>query len=523
MSSRVNQVILILIDDVRSSHLFGLMDQGKLPNLAALAKSGMSSRECITAFPSITYPCYPTIITGSYTGFYPKDGMGIPSYHWVARTENPSEDMPLPEIRNYGVGFSAWKLNEDIGSSVKTIFEQAGEGKFYSALNLISRGSINYPSSKATVVIGYIWYMFIKRNISSLDWRPLDLVERVFRNPKLISDTNEIPKVTVAYIPGPDDLLHHKGYDHPKYIQELLNCDKYIGNLVKTLKEIGRYDDTAICVVCDHGNYKNKRMVQLESFFNTRGFKQYVPKKGFGDFDCTIGGIGFFNFPGKTWHSHPTVDQMKKFKPTGDNAKEINLFEMLWQIPEVKLMYHRDDANTPDRGVIHLERLDPKTKKTLKGKIEYEGHGKNHKTKYTFETEDLFGYSNDPKAQKMLDGNWHDINQWLAGTYHVDFPNFIDQLGRYFKNPRSCDIMIDTLGDCGFGYEHGRTKSDYPYAHDIALKEVMTVPLIIGGSPEVPNIQIPFCKTTDVVPTLLDLLGKTPHSSVVGSSLLNNK
>ena len=37
------------------------------------------------------------------------------------------------------------------------------------------------------------------------------------------------------------------------------------------------------------------------------------------------------------------------------------------------------------------------------------------------------------------------------------------------------------------------------------------------------EFECPICKTTDVVPTLLDLLGINPHWSVVGNSILNYK
>jgi arylsulfatase A-like enzyme len=48
----------------------------------------------------------------------------------------------------------------------------------------------------------------------------------------------------------------------------------------------------------------------------------------------------------------------------------------------------------------------------------------------------------------------------------------------------------------------------------------MIVPFIIGGSPEIPKINLKYCKTTDMVPTLLDLLGIIPHKSVIGKSVL---
>ncbi|MFX0010973.1 MAG: alkaline phosphatase family protein, partial [Candidatus Hermodarchaeota archaeon] len=56
--SRVNQVILIIFDDIRASQLFELMNKGKLPNINELADNGIKCSNCITAYPSITFPCY---------------------------------------------------------------------------------------------------------------------------------------------------------------------------------------------------------------------------------------------------------------------------------------------------------------------------------------------------------------------------------------------------------------------------------------------------------------------------------
>ncbi|GAI56265.1 unnamed protein product, partial [marine sediment metagenome] len=53
------------------------------PNIAQLAESGISCQNCITSFPSITYPCYTNIVLGAYSGYYPIEGSGIPMYHWV--------------------------------------------------------------------------------------------------------------------------------------------------------------------------------------------------------------------------------------------------------------------------------------------------------------------------------------------------------------------------------------------------------------------------------------------------------
>jgi hypothetical protein len=504
-NAKVNQVILIMIDDVRASHLFEWMSQDRFPNMSILAENGISCQNCVTSFPSVTFPCYPNIITGAYSGYYTLEGSGIPSYHWVARTDPPKEGKRLPFIRNYDERSHIWKLINDLGPNCKTIFEQAGQGNYLSAVNVIFRGSY------FTAPLEFKTEMIFKT------------AEDAYINPKKFFSTKEIPRISVIYIPATDELLHNKGFDHPDYINEISKCDNCIGSLIELLKKLGYYDETAICIVSDHGNYKAQKVFDIEPFFQNLGLRQYIPKKGIGDFDANIGSIGFFNFKGDTWHHHPTIEQMKNFKPSGTGSKYIDLINSLWKMPGIKFMYYRDDNNTPDKGIIHLEKKDIKTGKIIKGEIEYQGHGKEQSTKYTFYDEELFGYKNHDEIKELLDGKPHTINEWLSVTYNIDFPMFIDLLPRYFKNPRSCDIMTSTCGEYGFNYEHGKTVNSHVYSHDIALKKSMTVPLIIGGSPEIPKLKIDFCKTTDVVPTLLDLLGIKPHSSVVGKSLLGYK
>jgi len=498
---KVNQVILIILDDVRASHLFTLIGQNKLPNIAKLAKDGISCSNCITTFPSITYPCYSNIILGSYSGYYPKEGSGIPMYHWIAREDPATKGKKYPIIKTYGSARHIRKINKDIGTNVKTIFEQAGDGNFASSLNLINRGSLFIPVKQ-----------FTSASI-------MKEVENIFENPLDFFQEKEVPKVTVAYIPETDDLMHKKGFEHPDYIKEIINCERYIGSLIRTLKERGFYDSTAIGIISDHGNYKSEKMYDIEPFFKQAGLTQYQPKNGTGDFDATMGSVGFFNFPGEDWHHHPTLEKLKQFKL--NNNKTINFFEILWRIPGVKLMYYRDNENTPDKGIIHIESKDNKTGKLNKGRIEYEGHGKQQKTKYIFEDKEIYSYKIYEESAKLLDNRAHTIEEWLEGTNKIDFPMIIDQIPRYFKNPRSCDVMISTIGEYGFSYEHGKSVEAHQYSHDIGLKKSMTVPFILGGSPEIPKNKLKYCKTTDMVPTLLDLLGLKPHQSVVGKSVLD--
>jgi len=502
-NAKVNQVILIILDDIRAEHLFKWMNEGKLPNMKELAEKGITCSNCVTSYPAITFPCYGNIVTGSYSGYFPKEGNAVPLYHWVNREDPPSSSKKFPFIRNYGDRQQVLKINKDIGDNVKTIFEQASNENMLSSTCFLYRGA----------------YFALAKNF--LNIKPIfDNIEIAFENPGFYFSNKEVPLITVGYVPHTDEIMHKLGFEHANYINLIVECDKYIGSLINKLKITGYYDDTALAIITDHGNYKSKNLVNLEPFFQQKGLIPYISQKGVGDFDCNFGSVGFFNFPGENWHHHPTIKQMERFKTSSNGRQEINLFETLWEIPGVKFMYYRDNGNKPEKGLIHVKYRDVKSKRTIKGVIEYQGFGKEQKTKYTFEDIDFYRYSENDISAKILDNRSHTIEEWLVATNHNDFPMIVDQVPRYFKNPRSCDIMISTLGDYSFGYEHGKTVDTSPFSHDIGIRSSMIVPFIIGGSPNIPQMEISYCKTTDMVPTLLGLLGINPHSSVVGKSIL---
>lgn len=502
--SKINQVILILVDDVRSSQIFKLISQKQLPNLAKLSQSGIVCQNCITSYPSVTYPCYSNIITGTYSGYFPIQGSGIPLYHYVRRLDPPETGKRFPKIFNYSEG-SLTKINKELGPNCRTIFEQADKGNLFSSMNVVSRGSLLISPNPYTTEMA------------------LKNVEEVFKNPSKFFENNEVPIITVVYVPYTDHLMHHKGFDHPEYINELRKFDQGIGKIIDTLKKTGYYDSTAIGIISDHGNYKGGNVFNLEPFFEHLGLIQYQPKKGTGDFDCNFGAVGFFNFQGDNWHYHPTIKELENFKPSGIGKKPLNLFKELWKIPGAKYIYYKDDDSSPNKGIIHINFKPKDSNKIYKGMIEYQGHGIDQKTRYIFEDMEFYGYKKDIKASKILDQRSHNINEWLDYTNHIDFPMLIDQIPRCFKNPKCCDIIVSNEGSHVFNYEHGKTVDTSPYSHDIALRDSMVVPFLIGGSQNIPDIELKYCKTTDMVPTLLEFLGIKPDSSVVGKSVLNYK
>ncbi|MFX1392173.1 MAG: alkaline phosphatase family protein [Promethearchaeota archaeon] len=523
--NKINRVIFCIIDNVRSNHLFNLIQKGLLPNLKSLIDHGIFSKNCVTDFPSITFPTQVSLITGTYTGEYQKELChGVPLSNWMGRYVSP------PMLRSYAArDFQIYRMNDDLGFNCQTILEMIGEGNTASIAQFINRGAdYFFPENKIKLV--YYYLLFKRKRIL------LNLVARAntiiiqnllknFRKPKKYFGNNDPPIASLLLFFTSDIICHIFGSDSKNYKLNLMHIDKQIGDLIDGLDKMGYLDDTAIAIVSDHGNYRVGKTKSLKSFLEHNGLTHYHPRRYLkGNINISeFTGVGFFNFKGinRTSHkyswSRPTINELENYGP-----KHIDLLNNLFRIEGSHLMYYRDDNNTTDKGIIHLKRKDRKTGKIIIGAIEYKGKGTNYRTKYIGENEnnDVFGYTNDEIASKFINNRFHSINEWLEGTFHFDYPIYPDLIPRHFKNPRSSDIIISTAGKIVYNTQYGKKKNINLYAHDIGLRKCSIVPLIVGGSEEIPHKEINYCKITDIVPTLLKMINKKPHQSVIGESLI---
>ncbi|MFX1488278.1 MAG: alkaline phosphatase family protein [Promethearchaeota archaeon] len=522
--NKINRFIFIIIDNLRSEHLFKFINKGLLPNLKKLMENGIYSENCITDFPPITYPTQVSLLTGTYTGDYRKEPChGVPLMNWMGRNVSP------PFIRDYvAMNLQIYKLNSDIGDKCKTILEMIEEGNKASITQFINRGS-NYffPERKSKLAMYYLILAYsrnIKRMMARTDTGIVQKLLEVFKTPRKFFKNPEPPIASLMWFMTPDILLHHFGSDSQIYKLNILHIDKVLGILIDSLKRMGYYNDTSIAITSDHGNYKAAKFENIINFFKEKGLTSYRPRRNLkGNMNLAkYDGVGFFYFKGnntsnsKHFWPYPTIKEMENFGP-----KKVNLLQELFKIEGSHLMYYQDENNTLDQGIIHLKRKVIDSNKVISGAIEYSGIGESFKTRYILEnSKDIFNYLDDDLASRLIDNKFHTIQEWLKATYHLDYPLHIDLIPRHFKNPRSCDLILSNDGSVVFNIKNGKKRREHLHHHDRGIRECMNVPLIIGGSPEIPKKMIPFCKITDIVPTLLKILGISPHKSVVGNSLI---
>ena len=88
----MKKVLLIIVDACASQVLIPAMQQGKLPNMQALASAGILNPACTAVFPSVTPVATASLITGQYPNQH-----GILGFHWY--------DLGKNEVIYYGDDF----------------------------------------------------------------------------------------------------------------------------------------------------------------------------------------------------------------------------------------------------------------------------------------------------------------------------------------------------------------------------------------------------------------------------------
>ncbi|MFX1411774.1 MAG: alkaline phosphatase family protein, partial [Promethearchaeota archaeon] len=300
MINKINRVILCIIDDLRSEHLFKFVDRGLLPNIKSIMEKGIYSKNCVTDFPSITYPTQVSMITGTYTGDYRKELChGVPLTNWMGR------NTIYPFLRSYlAKDMQIYKLNEDMGNNCQSILEMVGDGNTASIVQFISKGAkYIFPERKTKLAMYYLILTHLRNRKQLMIRANSIIVQKLldnYKNPKKFFNVKEPPVASLLCFISSDLLMHVYGFDSQIYKLNLLHIDKVIGYLIKILDKLGYLDDTMIAITSDHGNYKASKVGDLSNFFKVNELTHYHPRKNRkGNMDLAeYGGVGFFNFKG---------------------------------------------------------------------------------------------------------------------------------------------------------------------------------------------------------------------------------
>ncbi len=232
-------LLILVADGTRPDTLFGAIDAGHLPALAALRAEG-SAHTITSVFPSVTGPAYTPLLMGLHPG-----DAGVPGIRWWDRAGTRA--YAHGNARSY-VGFEALRQDGDLCRAHPTLFELAERP--LAAFTPIGRGLRDSERLGAGLASWprVAWHHF-RGDVQGWLQLERDLAARVCARVDA-----ERPDLVFLVHPGVDKLSHQLGQGAPEVLDALRVVDETVGRLRDDSERRGRADALEFMIVSDHGH-----------------------------------------------------------------------------------------------------------------------------------------------------------------------------------------------------------------------------------------------------------------------------
>jgi hypothetical protein len=467
--------VIVLADGSRFDVFSELLAEGALPNIKRHLVDNGSFRKAVSAFPSTTGPAHIPFLTGCLPAT-----CNVPGIRWFDKdlyAERGHGSMLTlgahGRYRSY-VGIETFRINSDIKSDVKSIFELVP--KSYCIFNSINKG---VGSGNLTRIMR-IWYWYYGHMTDR--WRFVD--KSAVK--KALGVFKKDFEFLFVVMPGIDEYSHLAHPRHESAIAQYKYLDKGVGEMAERLKAEGRWDDTIFLIVSDHGLSATKNHFCINSFLESRGIKTfYFPLIYRKDFSAAsmVSGNGMAHV------------YFKRAGGWGGRASFEDVFDMYpGLVDELVKESAVDVAAMTERtgGVVVITKRGIARIRLDAGKVTYSCKGA-----------DPLGYGLDGK--EVTEGE----REFLLRTVDSDYPDAPYQLAHIFNSPRAGDLVLSaTPGhDLRVKYEFPEHKASHGSLH----REHMVVPIVT-------NIKLPEgpLRTVDVFPIYLRLMGREGPGNIDG-------
>lgn len=503
-------VFHFLVDDAHGDYFFKILleEPEVMPTVKKyIFDNGAYSKNCLASYVASSIPGH----TVHLTGVFPNRN-GIPYvWFWDVSGKLPKlfdfSKIKLSTIR---------KWNKALSKDIKTVFEHIPDSVSFT---VVSRGAKYKFLTLRKLIYAYI---LLKLKGGKLLDGELGLWEYIFINQM----KNYLKKVQKKGIPTylhiiypPSDMAAHEhGFESENYRKSLKLFDRLVKLLIEGdpteeppipgLKDLGILENCMFVVCSDHSSAKFDKLYDILANVRKLPLKVIstnepkMKKRDLKEADILVApGAGIHIFyvrkPNTRDFSQPIGLEVLRSYPGEESRESIDLLETLLAGEGVARVYIRIKENM-------IAVVEPKgSKGTIKKR------GENHNYEYSYEIEgdiDPLKYKDDPRAAVLTDGKFHKASEWFKNTYHAQYPFQVDQIFRYMDEKRVGNVIVEAKKGWNFvapGLEDADQKVQN---HDTCDRDEIVVPVIISGQ-NIKNVEIPYCRNVDIIPTVLEWLG----------------
>jgi hypothetical protein len=508
-------VVLIVVDGGSFERALELFDEAArdderyreeinraFPNISKLfLGEGAYTLNGVTIWPASSVPANTSIITGAYPR---KNGIVGQRYY----------ERSLRHHMSYiGLGITAH--NNELSTSVKTIYEYFPEARSVAIVQVCNRGCSLYVPGQPDDDYAERAWEWVVMCLNGLGRR---------------TGVPGIPRLTVITFAHIDHISHTTYLDSPEAVEAYTNIDRLIGRMTAFLGSRDLLGKTTIVLTSDHGiapvtNHLTIDRVLEDLRFDTFQSLKYLVKTEWGMFESNFwkGGRRDFDkryncvalwggnsdallyFKGQlrdaqgalvqsSWDILPTKDCLENYHCGGE---DINIVERLLQhSPGIRFVITHP---APNECVVHtLEGASRITERPL-NEID---------AAYRYDVlwgEDPLEYADAPTLRPYVNtGRWLTDREWLDLTCTMHYPDALHRLANSFGSPRSADLHLVAADGWDFT-PAGVSRKVLTGTHGGLDRKQSVVPIMFWGR-GIKRAELLTGRTVDILPTVLELL-----------------
>ncbi len=259
----MSRAIVISIDSLFTSDIKYLE---KLPNFKKILKNASIIKDINCIYPTLTYPCHTTIVTGVYPD---KHGIShneklelnvkMPEWHWYSKDIKCETIIDIAKQKNISTSTILWPVTGGCNSdhNIAEIWtKKEDEDKFDVYNNSCSKHLMKSVYPKYEHIINW-------NREPYLDEFGVCCAEDIIKEYK-----PELMLIHLAYL---DHTRHEYGIYHEKVIDCFQKYDEWLGRIIKSLKKANVYEDTNFIILGDHGQLEVKKLISPNVILKDKG------------------------------------------------------------------------------------------------------------------------------------------------------------------------------------------------------------------------------------------------------------
>ncbi|WNF24970.1 ectonucleotide pyrophosphatase/phosphodiesterase [Mesobacillus jeotgali] len=265
--NKLTDHLIVISFDCLSEHDVPLLK--KLPNFKSFIENSSYCTQVETIYPSVTYPCHATIVTGNYpnrhgivNNTYMQPGRISPDWFW--HRHHIKGTTLYDEAKKAGMKTAAllWPVTAkaDIAYNMPEIF--ANRPWHHQIPVSLFNGSPRYQLEMNSK------FGHIRNGLSQpeLDDFVLESTVETIKTRK--------PELMLIHFVDLDSQRHMHGFSSEEAKAALQRHDKRLGRIMETLKEAGISENSTVAILGDHSALDESKVVKLNVLFKERGLIQ---------------------------------------------------------------------------------------------------------------------------------------------------------------------------------------------------------------------------------------------------------